>query len=825
MRHPGRHRPGPVSARLADVRMSRAFRLLDVCYVVALLYICAVALDPGLTQAAPPALQWFGAPGDHATIAVILGLPLAHFALRRLLGNSPLSGPPLAVIAAMAASAVALGMSAYWRCHGVQAPFFAPLSWTLALFVGNVENPFGPGGNGPCASTSMPAALEIARLLAITTTLTAALAAALELFRSQLDRIAIRRARLLTVVVGIDDETVSMLRAIARTKDPAATLVVLTDDPQTTAARAAQQLGAKLRIVDLASPQMISQLPIWPRLDRLYLLSADPMENVRRFQHVDAAVTAAGAARPRMPLTVRIDDPWQAEVWRRSFLATTERCWVADAVGRYEVTAAKLVRHITDRRGADAGGRLPTTIVVCGLTPLTYALVSELAQLHRELQWYAKPGVAAPSDVVIFARHAQSFVDDHQIRQSRMAPDSAMLPVTAYDADATVDEVVAYLRDHEPARHAFVLADPTMETLGTRLASRFPNLRVYLASTASTSLLDISIVGHLYGFPINMELEPGAPQDVWERAAELIHEHYSSRTPRNTRSTRPWADLDPFVKQSNRRQLLNTLSIVETFAGHTWNSLEEPEPAPPLPPGFADLEPLEQLSILGYDESAVTAMVAAEHEDWRRYYENSGWRYAEHRDDDRCRHDKLLPWHDLVARYPGFIRDAQRSLGATLINLRALGYRSVPKKPAVQQETRWRRYRRRGDVTAEQRPHAFTWTTSTGEVMHARAGDWLVTDDTGDTRSVAAEVFDGTHEQIGPGRYRRTGTVLARPATAGEIVATLEGDVIARDGDWIVRGPQGEQWPVPEHRFHANYSAGEEPPHPAHARAPIELQH
>ncbi|PRC46077.1 hypothetical protein C6A85_91925, partial [Mycobacterium sp. ITM-2017-0098] len=190
--------------------------LLDACYVAALLYVCVLALYPSLSNAAPSWIRWFGAPGSHATIAVVLAFPLLHFALRRVTGKTALTGPPLIVIAAMAASALALGMSAYWRCYGDQAPVFAPLSWTLALFAGNVETTYGPGGVGVCASMSMPVALEIGRLLAIATTLAAAMAAALALFRSQLDRVAIWRGQSLTVVVGIDDETVSMVRAIAR---------------------------------------------------------------------------------------------------------------------------------------------------------------------------------------------------------------------------------------------------------------------------------------------------------------------------------------------------------------------------------------------------------------------------------------------------------------------------------------------------------------------------------------------------------------------------------------------------------------------------------
>lgn len=775
--------------------------LVDTVYIAAVAYLCLLALDPAQAERTPEALRWFGAPGSHTTIAAVLALPLLHFIVRRLCRQELLTGTPLVAIAAMAASAVALGMSAYWRCHGEQAPFFAPLSWTLSLFLGSVENPFGPGGTGSCAGVPMPVALEIARLLAIATTLVAAMAATVALFRAQFDRVAIWRARLLTVVVDIDDETVSMVRAISRTRNPAAALVVLTEDIDSGAARAVRRWGARLRSVDFTDAGALAELSLWNRLDRLYLLSADPMQNVARFTAIDAAVHGSDTRRRRIPLTVRIDDPWQAEVWRRA-LASTERHWVADAVGRNEITAAKLVRHLTTRRGGD-GPLPPATVVLCGLSPLTYALVSEFAQLHRELGLYARPGVRGPESVVIFARGASSFIDDHRIRQDRIAPDGTALPVLAHDDDPTVDAITRYLRNTDAGDCAIVLGDPAMETLGTRLASRFPALRVYLASATSMALADISIVGQLFSFPINMELDPDAPQDVWERAAELVHEHYSSGTARTTPATRPWKELDPLVKQSNRRQLTNALWMVESLAGHSWNSLAEPAPALPLPEDFASLPPLRQLDILGFDRATAETMVRTEHEDWRRHYEAAGWRYAEHRDDAARRHDKLLPWEELVARHPDAVHHAYRSLASTLINLRNLGYRSVPRRPT----TAWRRYRRLGEVTAEQRSSPWTWTASSGEVMHARAGDWAVVDDSGGERSVAAEVFGSTHEPIGSGRYRRTGTVLARRAVPGEVIATLEGDVVAAEHDWVVQGAEGEQWPVPDAQFRAGYIA------------------
>ena len=173
----------------------------------------------------------------------------------------------------------------------------------------------------------MPAALEIARLLAIATTLTTALAAALTLFRAQVDRFAIWRAHSLTVVVGVDEETVSMVRALMGTLGDGETLVALAETGHNSAARAIQEMGGRVREINLNEAGGLSKLRLWTRLDRLYLLSADPVQNLQMFRVIDAEIATAQAERIRLPLIVRIDDPWQAEVWRRSFLARIERRW------------------------------------------------------------------------------------------------------------------------------------------------------------------------------------------------------------------------------------------------------------------------------------------------------------------------------------------------------------------------------------------------------------------------------------------------------------------------------------------------------------------
>ena len=63
--------------------------------------------------------------------------------------------------------------------------------------------------------------------------------------------------------------------------------------------------------------------------------------------------------------------------------------------------------------------------------------------------------------------------------------------------------------------------------------------------------------------------------------------------------------------------------MVQKTANHSWNTLEKPL-APPLPDNFVDLEPLDQLAVLGFDTATVDKMVAIQHEDWCRFYRAGG---------------------------------------------------------------------------------------------------------------------------------------------------------------------------------------------------------
>jgi len=117
-------------------------------------------------------------------------------------------------------------------------------------------------------------------------------------------------------------------------------------------------------------------------------------------------------------------------------------------------------------------------------------------------------------------------------------------------------------------------------------------------------------------------------------------------------------------------------------------------------------------------------------------------------------------------------------------------------------------FRRRGEVLAERLEEPWQWRTESGATMRAAPGDWRVTDpETGRQWSADPAAFAASHEQLDKSRFRRRGTVLARPAHLGERIDTLEGQAMADPGDWLVEGDLQERWLVPGERFRDAYEA------------------
>jgi hypothetical protein len=506
------------------------------------------------------------------------------------------------------------------------------------------------------------------------------------------------------------------------------------------------------------------------------------------------------AHKQRLPLIVRMDDPWLAQAWRAQQFGGSDTRWAADVVGKYEVTAGRLLDSVV------ATGRT-NHVFVCGTSQLTLALCADLTQRALERDFYTPPGAAVLPALTLVERDAEDYLRDHEFHRQQAGFMSEGPTIDAVAEAPTIPTMLKLIGDVDPATSAVIFVDAHAETTAARLAARFPDMPIY-ASDLNTSITDdsIQVVGRLQSYSLVLDTQEGQVRDAWERAARLIHERYvSTIDPEGPPSpaARPWTELNEFYRGSNRRQVRNALWMVEQIAGHTWNTWGSP-PAQLSGSEMAALAPLEQLALMGFDHDSALRMAQAEHEDWCRYYRHNGWKYGSPRDDSRKIHNKLVDW-PAVESDPDLLNAAVRSLAGTLWSLRQLGFRSRPL---------WQSFTRVGTVAAEQRSTPWTWTSDSGHTMRADAGDWAIQED-GKFWSVRDDIFRETYEPAGDGQWQRKGRVQARPAYPGETVNTLEGPTAAAEGDWVVRGASGEQWPVPSDEFARRY-AEFHPPEEAH---------
>jgi hypothetical protein len=751
-------------------------------------YLAVLALVPWIVDALPPWLGWFGRPGSMPTLAIVIAVLIAACVLIfRSDGSHRLVGVSFTVIAALVSMSAVLGVTAYWGCHDANHPaFFTPLMATAQLVKGSTSD-FSVSGH-VCPNPT-PVGLELARIVALAAIFTGLGGVVVGVFRSQVDRLRANLADHVTAIVGVDDDSQSMISAVARTLDRRSTLVVITGAGDDRVQRARRQ-GARVVLVDFNSPSTLVSLRLWRHVGRLYLMARDPAINLLWLDLISRRLAELDH-KQRLPLIVRIDDPWLAKAWRAQQFGGSDTRWAADVVGKYEVTAGRLLDAII------ATGRIER-VFVCGTSQLTLALCADLTRRALERDFYTPPGAVPLPALTLVERDAEEYVRDHEFYRQQAGFMSEGPKIDAVPEAPTVPTMLRLVGDADPATCAVILVETLAATIGTRLAARFPDMPVY-TSDLNTNIADdaIQVVGSLQSYSLVLDSQEGQVQDAWERAARLIHERYvATLDPEAPRSpaAKPWPELSEFYRGSNRRQVRNALWMVEQIAGHTWNTWGTP-PAQLSGRDVAESPPLEQLALMGFDHQSAMSMAQAEHEDWCRYYRRNGWKYGPKRDDSRKIHDKLVDW-SVVESNPDLLNAAVRSLAATLWSLRQLGYRSRPL---------WQTFTRVGTAAAERRSAPWTWKSDSGHTMHANAGDWAVQED-GKIWSVRDDIFQETYEPAGDGQWRRKGLVQARPARPGETVNTLEGATTAADGDWVVRGPNGERWPVPGGEFARRYA-------------------
>lgn len=786
----------------SSLRFTVARRTLGAITLLLLGYLAVLALLPKLRDELPAGLRWFGEPGSWISIAIVTALLVLLGLLIFQAHGIRHTGAPLAVVVGLALISLTLALAAYWDCHDESHPrFFTPLMWTAGVIKGSTGDQSLNAGTCPSPT---PVALEIARLCALFAVFLSVVGVALALFRSRMDRLRVYFARSVTALVGIDDDSESMVSAVARTLGHSSTLVVVTSLPDRQCVSAARQHGARIVTTDFGRPEALASLPFWRKLDRLYLLSMDPSSNVQRLEIITSRLTEV-SPRQRIPLIVRIDDPWQAIAWRAQHFGGAETRWAADTVGKYEVTARRLLDQIV------ADTRIER-ILVCGTSPLTLALCADMAQRQLEQDYYSAPDAAPLPQLTLIAENAQEYRHDHEYLREQLGLPPHRPTVEALNEDPSVAQVMSMIASqNRQDTTAVILVDAADSEVskGTRLAARLLTTPIWAWDpNAGASENRVSLVGRLRTYRLSMDLPGGQAHDAWERAARLIHERYAAAAGHATPASAPWVELDEFYRGSNRRQVQNALWMVEKIGGHTWNTFG----SPPDSLSIATLgkkEPLEQLRLMGFDRETAIAMARAEHEDWCRYYVKAGWKFGTPRDDSRKIHDKLVGW-PVIEADSELLDKALSSLAGTLLKLRELGYRSRPVDNAASardsDDDQWRRFHRAGTVVAERRDKAWTWSTRSGQTMRASAGDWAVKDPNhGNVWSVRDDIFRSRYEHVDGRYWRRYGTVEARPAREGEIVDTLEGRVTVSAGDWVVRGEHGDQWPVPGDEFSRRY--------------------
>ena len=624
-----------------------------------------------------------------------------------------------------------------------------------------------------CRLGGPPLALQFGRLAQLIVLLAAATSAVTALLRSQVDRVAVRLSPRLAVVLGADLTSAPLLPALA-TGAEKFTLVALTSDPLAPWVGQARATGWRVVVTDPRRLDSLTRLVQRPgrrhALRRLAVLAPDSTESQRLMTLVQAAVVDRKSVTGDHPVRalLRIDEAWQAEDWRRRYLTRIPE-WIVDTISENEVTARLLVDHMVEH-GVDH-------VLLAGQSDLTFAVVAELAQRGREAALDTSSRAPAIPPVTIVGPSAGEVLEEHALAQSRFGnaePDQVRAETTRSLAEA----VETTLAQHDVPALVFSgdvsVAD---QRLASRLGASHPGLLVYSRHSEVAGLGSEPLLAQVRAFGSTLDAGQGRPVDSWERIARLVHEDYVRAFPDpDDPARRPWHELASFYRESNVRQVLTVLGSA-VAVGRSWGA--NPEAAAPPSP--------EQL-----DE-----MARREHESWRAFLRRHGWRPGPVRDRAARRHPDLRPWAELSEESRAKTR---KGVVDSLALLATLGYRSFD-DPYVT----WVRLRRRGEVTAVRRTEPWSWTTGDGTVMRAAAGDWEVTGADGGTRSVAASVFERTHEPLGGDRWQRVGEVRGRQARAGEVVPSLEGDQTARPGQWVLRGVEGEEWLVPAGHLEASY--------------------
>jgi hypothetical protein len=559
-------------------------------------------------------------------------------------------------------------------------------------------------------------------------------------------------------------------------------------------------------------------------LRRLYALRDDVTDNEAV---LDAAQAVLWRYRPdpdRQPhLVARIDDPRHADHWRGWHIGRSSR-WFQDALSAHESTASALLDQVF--RAA------PRQLLLAGDSTLALAILRELARRAWERGQLADAAASARSGTHADAAAA----DDRQLtaplpvrrvllldrraedlRREYLAtsPPPMIRALCQVDAEAVSwkDRLLATLDAMPPAVGAettvIVAETPSERDLheAGRVARLHPGIPVFVLTSEGAGTSG-AIFDLLHPFRRALLVDGQLPEDTWTRVARHWHECYRLSHPPGpadprTLTSRPWNDLDGFIRQDNILQLRSIMTEV-VARGRRW------VPARAVVPG----------SFIELSEQDLQAIARSEHTRWYRRRLAAGWSAGDPgRAGDRRKaapgqelvNNRVVPWADLPANEQSGAVDYLRS---QLAQLEDVGFMPVV-PPGGPPEAAG--YRRTGTVRARRLNARRPWTRRSGDELYGDAGDWRVVDGGGDERTVRDLEFRHSHEPLGGDFWLRTGAYRAWRVSQAVVLRTREGRATALPGDWVVEGAWGERWPVTDDQFRRSYVTAAGPP-PAGSR-------
>jgi hypothetical protein len=210
-------------------------------------------------------------------------------------------------------------------------------------------------------------------------------------------------------------------------------------------------------------------------------------------------------------------------------------------------------------------------------------------------------------------------------------------------------------------------------------------------------------------------------------------------------------------------------------------------------------------SFIELNDHDLEAIARTEHTRWYRRRVAAGWTAAARAGGGAPAtgsarvNARVRPWAEL----PPEVRAANISyVRSQLAQLESVGFMPVVPEGGPREAAAFERV---GVVRARQLQARRQWARRSGDELCGDPGDWHVTDDGEDERTVRDLEFRASHQPIGGEHWRRTGTYSAWQVREKLVLRTMEGRATAEAGDWVVEGRQGERWPVTDEQFRKSY--------------------